>query len=68
MEFVRAVDARLHFIRRNPWVCAPIHKDVRRVLLRRFPYGLYYLVEDEWVVVLACFHAKRNPALLRSRR
>ncbi|MBZ5542095.1 MAG: type II toxin-antitoxin system RelE/ParE family toxin [Acidobacteriia bacterium] len=68
LEFVRAVDARLDFIRRNPLASSPIHKDARRILLRRFPYGLYYLVEDEWIAVLACFHARRDPALLRSRR
>jgi toxin ParE1/3/4 len=68
LEFIRSIDARLHLIRRNPLAFVPIYKDVRRVLLRRFPYGLYYLVEDEWIAVLACFHAKRDPALLRSRR
>ena len=68
LEFVRAVDARLELIRRNPLAFAPIHKDVRRVLLRKFPYGIYYLLGSEGIAVLACFHAKRDPALLRGRR
>jgi plasmid stabilization system protein ParE len=68
LEFIRAVDARLDFIRRNPLAFAQIHKDVRRALVRRFPYGLFYIVQGEWIVVVACFHAKWDPALLRSRR
>jgi plasmid stabilization system protein ParE len=30
-------------------------------LLRKFPYALYYLVDDDRIVVLACFHQRRNP-------
>lgn len=34
---------------------------VRRILLVRFPYGVFYIPERERVVVLACIHAKRDP-------
>jgi len=33
----------------------------RRVGVRRFPYGLYFIVEDTRIVVIACFHGRRNP-------
>jgi plasmid stabilization system protein ParE len=29
--------------------------------MRKFPYALFYLIEEESVVVVACFHAKRDP-------
>ena len=39
--------------------------DVRRAVLRRFPYGLFYVVDDgrvgTQVNVLACFHLHRDP-------
>jgi hypothetical protein len=34
---------------------------VRRALLRKFPYGVFYFVFDDTVVVLACFHTRRDP-------
>ena len=36
--------------------------EVRRSLLRRFPYAVYFIVEAEAVVVLAVLHASRDPA------
>ncbi|HSR51614.1 MAG TPA: type II toxin-antitoxin system RelE/ParE family toxin [Acidobacteriota bacterium] len=35
---------------------------IRRALLARFPYAVYYAVEENLVVVLAVLHAKRDPA------
>ena len=39
----------------------------RKVVLRRFPYLIFYLAEADRVVVAAVFHAKRNPADLEPR-
>jgi len=38
-----------------------LYKDIRRGLPRRFPYCIFYLVEQEQIVILACFHACRDP-------
>jgi plasmid stabilization system protein ParE len=59
--FLLAVEACLDGIERSPTMYAAIYKDVRRGLLRRFPYGIFYIVEQEAIVVLACFHARRDP-------
>lgn len=67
-EFVRAVDACLASVERNPRMYAVVHKDVRRALLRRFPYGLFYFLEDDKIIVLACFHASRDPKQWQRRR
>ena len=34
---------------------------IRRVLLRRFPYGIFYVVQPSVVLVLAVIHARRAP-------
>ncbi len=60
-EFMRALDATLSAIQRNPTSYAVIHQSVRRAMLRRFPYGIFYLTESERIIVLACFHASRAP-------
>jgi plasmid stabilization system protein ParE len=42
--------------------------DVRRALVLHFPYCLYYRVKRDRVVVVAVFHAARNPTVWRRRR
>ena len=44
-----------------------IYKEIRRAMTRRFPYGVFYLSEASAVVVLAVFHAKRDPLEWRRR-
>ena len=41
-EFLSCVDACIHGICREPELHATIHEDYRRVLVRRFPYVIFY--------------------------
>ena len=42
--------------------------DVRRVPIHRFKfYGIYYIVRDEEVWILAIFHGRRHPRALQER-
>ena len=66
--FFLAFDASLSKIRRTPKVFPIVHGDIRRALLRRFPYGIYYFLEGEAAVVIAVFHAKRDPKRWQQRR
>ena len=34
---------------------------------RRFPYSLFFVIEDETLLVIACFHASRGPAQWQKR-
>jgi plasmid stabilization system protein ParE len=61
-EFLRAADACLAGARRNPEAYQVVHRHVRRALLRKFPYALFYILEDETIIVIACFHIKRSSA------
>jgi plasmid stabilization system protein ParE len=38
----------------------PYYRDFRRVLLRRFPYKLFYRIEEDRVIVFRILHAKRD--------
>ena len=66
-EFLRATDAVFRSIVRTPLQHALVHGPVRRALMRRFPYGVFYTVGEEDVTVIAVFHASRNPRQWRSR-
>ena len=39
---------------------------VRRAVLRRFPFGLFYLDEEQRIVVLACLDLRRDPETIAS--
>lgn len=63
LEFLRAIEACLSGIARNPFshtvVKAP---NVRRAIVRRFPYALFYLIDDDdAIIVIAVFNIKRRP-------
>ena len=45
-----------------------LHRQTRRVLVHRFPYGLYYRVVDGVIVFVACTHTHREPASWQRRR
>jgi len=66
-EFLRSLDSCLATIQRLPESNPVVHQDIRRALLRRFPYGIFYVYEGDVVTVLACFHAKRDPTTWKER-
>ena len=66
-EFIRVIDASLSTIQRNPFAYPEVYKKIRRKLIRRFPYGIFYLIESETIYVIACFHVKRDPQQWRKR-
>jgi len=66
-DFLESVSTTLETIVRQPKRFPVVHRDLRRALLRRFPYGIFYRVQDEALMVVACFHAKRDPQTWRSR-
>jgi len=66
-EFLTALETVRDNIAVHPNMYPVTHRDIRRALLRRFPYGLFYRVYDDMIVVVACMHAKRDPSRWRSR-
>jgi plasmid stabilization system protein ParE len=66
-EFVRAVDTCLSGIGRNLLAYPIIYKQARRALVRRFPYGILYVFDQDTVTIAACFHGKRNPKPWKGR-
>ena len=42
--------------------------DVRRCLTNRFPYGIIYSIEPEFIYVLAVMHLHRRPDYWKCRR
>ncbi len=45
-----------------------VRPGVRRALCRRFPFAVFYRVRDESLIVIAVFHARRDPRQLTRRQ
>ncbi|MDZ7736645.1 MAG: type II toxin-antitoxin system RelE/ParE family toxin [Gammaproteobacteria bacterium] len=66
-EFLDTVLSFFDSISENPHQYPIIHKDVRRALMPRFPFGVYYRLEAEFVLVYGVMHGSRNPRRWQGR-
>ncbi len=62
------VQAALEKVVARPARYPVVHRETRRVLVHRFPYGIFYRVYGERVVVVACMHGRRDPRRWRPQR
>lgn len=62
-EFLGAVDASFDTIEKVPEMFARVDGEVRRALVSRFPYAVFYRIERKRIVVLAVLHTARDPSL-----
>ena len=66
-EFNVEFSAALERIAETPFIYPQRYRGIRRAVLRRFPFLVWYRVEDTRITVLACTHGKANPIKLPSR-
>ena len=59
--FARDLDRTLSLIAEHPEALPNVDGEVRRALLRRFPYGAFFVIEAGEVAVLAVMHSARDP-------
>jgi plasmid stabilization system protein ParE len=64
-RFVRSLNDGLGRIEAHPFGYQVVYRNTWRVILDKFPYSVYYLIQDASVIVLAVIHHKRNPELAR---
>ena len=66
-DFKLCVDEVISKIQRNPLIHKEIGNGIRRSVTSRFPFGVFYLVENEKIIILAVLHARRDPAKWKKR-
>jgi len=67
VEFVLELDAVLERVETAPRQFPEIEARVRRALLRRFPYAVYFGIEEGSVGVFAVLHQSRDPEVWKAR-
>ncbi len=68
LEFLDALRATYDRVADSPHAYQDLRSGVRRALVRRFPYAVYFAIEGDAVVVLAVLHVARDPAEWQQRR
>lgn len=66
-EFLDEVLTMLLSIADAPLMYPDIYRNTRRAVIHRFPFTVFYRVENSTVVVVAIMHASRNPHRWKSR-
>lgn len=66
-EFLDEVLRALSSISSHPLLYPRVSGDVRRAVTRRFPFGIFYLMDESDVVVLAVMHGSRAPTRWKHR-
>ena len=61
-RFRAAIEFVIERMSANPRQFPVVYKNIRRALVRRFPYALLFVIEeDATLTVIACFHGSRDP-------
>src|SRR5205809_647850 len=62
-DFLSRLRATLEAVRLHPESSPLVHKNVRRAIVGKFPYLVFYVSEVARVVILAVLHSSRNPSV-----
>ena len=66
-EFHSEVSQVVDRLAETPLIYQLVYRDVRRAIVHRFPYLIWYRVLGEEVAVLACTHGSQDPSEVISR-
>jgi plasmid stabilization system protein ParE len=60
-RFELAVASTIDTIAKNPLQFPIVYRGRRRAGIPRFPYGMFFEVQEDRIVIIACFHGRRDP-------
>lgn len=66
-DFLDEIETGIRKILASPQTWRVVEDDVRRFLVRRFPYGIYYTFEGDAVVIWAVKNLQRDPDYWQQR-
>ena len=66
-EFLDCIDEMLNRVCVMPEASPIVYRDVRRAVVKRFPYAIYYRIVSSRIIVTAIFHSRRNPTSWQGR-
>jgi toxin ParE1/3/4 len=70
ISFYKTLDHSVSFISNNPLSCSIIYINIRRFVIKKFPFGIYYKVNPtkKEIQIIGVFNFKRSSKVLRKRK
>jgi plasmid stabilization system protein ParE len=66
--FRATIEQYFQRIANDPECFPEVRGEVRRAVVRRFPFVIHFLIEKERIVILSVFHTSREPQQVKFRR
>ena len=66
-RFAADLDEALARVAEGPMQFRILEDGIRRCPFRRFPYAVYFALEEPYIVVVAVLHRRRDPEVWRRR-
>jgi plasmid stabilization system protein ParE len=68
-RFNDSLNKSINLIRVNPKYYRKIRKEIRQILLDKFPFVIVFeIIEEDVIVIYAVFHTSRNPKQKTSKQ
>lgn len=67
IDFMESIDDALSRIVSSPDAYPIVYRTLRRAVVRRFPFAVFYEVTADEIWVIAVFHSRRDPERWKSR-
>ncbi|MCU0288669.1 MAG: type II toxin-antitoxin system RelE/ParE family toxin [Acidobacteria bacterium] len=65
--FIKCVENGIKKILECPNAWQIVEENIRRHLINRFPFGIYYSIEKEYIMIISVMHMNRKPGYWISR-
>ncbi|MDF1546171.1 MAG: type II toxin-antitoxin system RelE/ParE family toxin [Bacteroidales bacterium] len=66
-NFYKHINQSFIQIQKFPATNPKVHEDVRKFVVKKFPFVIYYLLKEPIIRVIAIFHTSRNPEIWQER-
>ena len=65
-NFLQSFYYSVELITKKPKLYVRNYGEYRRCLLHKFPYSIYYKINEKSIVIMGCFHYARDPKKLKA--
>ena len=66
--FFKKINVSFEDIKQNPFAFPVAYKNVRKYVVKKFPFVIYYQIVNSSIKVIAIFHTSRNPQIWNERK
>ncbi|MGF1613826.1 MAG: type II toxin-antitoxin system RelE/ParE family toxin [Gammaproteobacteria bacterium] len=66
-QFLDEIEQAFVKISESPLIYPEVHRETRRAVLQRFPFGVFFRISGNTVSVVAVMHSSRDPNQWKTR-